>query len=251
MDVTFDRHLFTQIGLDSGSLTMLGTLVHGFTEPGEYRCALHAGADVKAVFIVHADPDSGNASATVDLAALVAGAASSPAESDCGCEGSAAKPAVVPRFVVHPRGHVIFRVGSGAGQFYVHARRTDAAAEDKGYDTRAMGEGDTFAAILLRPGAYAMTNALAKAKGEIVVDYPPLKERTYRPAAPVRVACDARGFTPASVRIGPGQGVIFEAHTASRIAITLSKADDGPKDRVRTRPPRRFARVESTARARG
>lgn len=251
MDVTFDRHLFTQIGLDSGSLTMLGTLVHGFTEPGEYRCALHAGPDVKAVFIVHADPESANAQATVDLAALAGGTAPPPASSDCGCAGSTANPAAVPRYVVNPRGHVIFRVGSGAGQFYVHARRTDSATEDKGYDTRAMQEGDSFAAILLRPGTYAMTNALAKAKGEIVVDYPPLKERNYRPAAPVRVACDARGFTPAAVRIGPGQGVIFESRAPSRIAITLSKADDGPRDRVRPRPPRRFARVESTSRARG
>lgn len=251
MDVTFDRHLFTQIGLDSGSLTMLGTLVHGFTEPGEYRCALHAGPEVKAVFIVHADPESSNASATVDLAALVGGTAPPSADADCGCEGSPEKAAAIPRVVVNPRGHVVFRVGSGAGQFYVHARRTASPTEDKGYDTRAMVDGDTFAAVLLRPGTYAMTNALAKAKGEIVVDYPPLKERHYKPTEPVRVTCDARGFSPASVRIGPGQGVIFESRTASRIAITLSKADDGPADRVRTRPPRRFAGLQAAPRARG
>lgn len=250
MDVTFDRHLFTQVGLDSGSLTMLGTLVHGFTEPGEYRCALHAGPDVKAVFIVHADPESPNAHATVDLAALAAGTPSADA-GEYGCEGSPEKGTAIPRYVVNPRGHVSFRVGSGAGQFYVHARRTASPAEDKGYDTRAMAEGDSFAAILLRPGTYAMTNALAKAKGEIVVDYPPLKERHYRPAEPVRVVCDARGFSPASIRVGPGQGVVFESHTPSRIAIALSKADDGPTDRVRSRPPRRFAGLHSTSRARG
>jgi hypothetical protein len=250
MDVTFDRHLFTQIGLDSGSLTMLGTLVHGFTEPGEYRCALHAGPDVKAVFIVHADPESSNAHATVDLAALAGGAPPTDA-GECGCEGSPEKAAAIPRFVVNPRGHVVFRVGSGGGQFYVHARRTASPAEDKGYDTRAMADGDTFAAILLRPGTYAMTNTLAKAKGEIVVDYPPLKERHYRPGEPVRVTCDARGFSPASLRVGPGQGVIVESSTPSRIAITLSKADDGPADRVRPRPPRRFAGLQPARRARG
>lgn len=250
MDVTFDRHLFTQIGLDSGSLTMLGTLVHGFTESGEYRCALHAGPDVKAVFIVHADPESSNASATVNLAALAGGPAA-PAGGDCSCAGTPEDGAAIPRFVVNPRGHVVFRVGAGAGQFYVHARRPAALAEDKGYDSRAMVEGDTFAAVLLRPGSYAVTNALSKAKGEIVVDYPPLKERTYRPAGPVRITCDARGFNPSTVRVGPGQGVIFESRVASRIVITLTKADDGPMDRVRSRPPRRFARVAATPRARG
>ena len=250
MDVTFDRHLFTQIGLDSGSLTMLGTLVHGFTEPGEYRCALHAGPEVKAVFIVHADPESPNASATVDLAALAGGTAA-PSGGDCGCESSSDGAAAIPRYVVNPRGHVVFRVGAGAGQFYVHARRPASSTEDKGYDSRAMVEGDSFAAILLRPGTYAMTNALSKAKGEIVVDYPPLKERNYRPAGPVRITCDARGFNPSTVRVGPGQGVIFESHVASRVVITLAKPDDGPKDRVRSRPPRRFARMAATPRARG
>ena len=50
MNVTFDPHLFTQIGLDSGSLTMLGTVVHSFAQPGEYRCVVHEGPDVKASF---------------------------------------------------------------------------------------------------------------------------------------------------------------------------------------------------------
>jgi hypothetical protein len=146
---------------------------------------------------------------------------------------------------------VIFRVGHGEGHYYVHARRTASPIEDKGYDSRTMVDGDAFAAILLRPGAYAVANTLTKAKGEIVVDYPPLKERTYRPTGPVRIACDARGFAPATVRIGPGQGVIFESRLPSRIAITLTAADDGPKDRTRTRPPRRFARVAAPNRARG
>ena len=37
MNMTFDRNLFTQIGLDSGSLTMLGAVIHSFRKPGEYR----------------------------------------------------------------------------------------------------------------------------------------------------------------------------------------------------------------------
>lgn len=254
MDVTFDRHLFTQIGLDSGSLTLLGSVVHGFAEPGEYRCAVHAGTAVKAVFVVHADADSPNAQATIDLEALISGPAQSPGGSggDCGCGGTDARvDADVPRFTVNPRGHVLFRVGRGAGQYYVHARRTDAGKDDKGYDTRSLVPGDAFAAIVLRPGAYAMQNGLTGARGELVVTYPDLKERRYRPEGPVRVRCDAKGFTPASVRIGPGQGVVFEAHAPSRVSISLTKPDDGPPDRVRVRPPRRFANLAAGRRARG
>jgi len=253
MDVTFDRHLFTQIGLDSGSLTMLGSVVHGF-EAGEYRCAVHAGAEVKAVFVVHADPDSANAQATVDLEALASGPArpvSGGGDGDCGCGDGGAKPAAaVPRYTVNPRGHVLFRVGRGPGQYYVHARRTDAPQEDKGYDTRALAPGDAFAAIVLRPGTYAVKNTLTGAQAELVVDYPPLKERRYRPGAPLRVTCEAKAFAPATLRTGPGQGVIFESRVPSRVSITLTKADDGPADRQRPRPPRRFVNVAAARRAR-
>jgi plastocyanin len=248
MDVTFDRHLFTQVGLDSGSLTMLGSVVHAFAEPGEYRCAVHAGKDVKAVFVVHADPDSPNAHAVVDLESLVSGASGPPA-GDCGCQDAESTSAAgVPRYEVNPRGHVLFRVGRGAGQYYVHARRTDAGRDDKGYDTRTLAAGDAFAAVVIRPGTYAVSNALTGAQGELVVDYPPLKERRYRPSDPVRVKCDAKAFSPAKVRVGPGQGVIFESLTASRVAITLTRPDDGPADRTRVRPPRRFTNVASARR---
>lgn len=253
MDVTFDRHLFTQIGLDSGSLTMLGSVIHGFAA-GEYRCVVHAGAEVKAVFVVHADPDSPNAQATVDLEALASGSSAAPGKGDdgCGCGGSDTKPgAAVPRYTVNPRGHVLFRVGRGPGQYYVHARRTDAPEEDKGYDTRALAPGDVFAAIVLRPGTYAVKNTLTGAQAELVVDYPPLKERRYRPGAPLRVACEGKAFTPATLHTGPGQGVIFESRVPSRVAITLTKADDGPAGRQRPRPPRRFVHVAAARRARG
>ena len=248
MDVTFDRHLFTQIGLDSGSLTMLGSVVHGF-EAGEYRCAVHAGTDVKAVFVVHADPESPNAQATVDLEALASGPRAPTASDGCGCAepGAGAK---VPRYTVNPRGHVLFRVGRGAGHYYVHARRTDAPQEDKGYDTRALVSGDAFAAVILRPGTYAVKNSLTGAQAELVVDYPKLEERRYRPAGPLRVACEAKAFTPAKLRTGPGQGVIFESRVPSRVEIVLTKPDDGPADRQRPRPPRRFVNLAAARRAR-
>ena len=52
MNLTFDRNLFVQIGLDSGSLTMLGTIVHSFSKPGLYRGVVHEGEKVKATFTI-------------------------------------------------------------------------------------------------------------------------------------------------------------------------------------------------------
>jgi hypothetical protein len=42
---------------------------------------------------------------------------------------------------------------------------------------------------LVRPGLYAVRNTLGKAEGRIVVTYPVVGERPYRPADPVGVLC--------------------------------------------------------------
>ena len=52
MNMTFDRNLFTQIGLDSGSLTMLGSVIHQFAEAGEYRGTVRREAAGEAVFYI-------------------------------------------------------------------------------------------------------------------------------------------------------------------------------------------------------
>ena len=239
MDVTLDPYLFTQIGLDSGSLTMLGTVVHQFSEPGEYRCVVHEGPVVKATFTVSSDKNSSNPQAVVDLEALVSESSHS-GDCGCGCEGVAREGAKGPfTFTVNPRGYALFRVGRGKGQYYVHARRVDAPADAKGYETRVLVEGDSFSAVVLRPGTYDVANSMTRAKGRLVVTYPKAGERKYRPAAPIRVSC-GKAFEPAEVIIGPGQGLIFEAQTPSRITITLSKPDDGPLGPNRERQPRRF-----------
>ena len=49
MKATIDPNLYTQIGLDSGSLTILGSIVHSLGDPGEYRVALHHGETVECV----------------------------------------------------------------------------------------------------------------------------------------------------------------------------------------------------------
>jgi hypothetical protein len=219
MKATFDPNLFLQIGLDSGSLTMLGSIVHAFTEPGEYRGALHKGEEVKATFFITADKQSPAAQATIDLASL---AASSSGEC-CGAQS------IGPRFTVNPQGYTLFHVSGGEGGYYVHVRRTDDDPVNKGYDSRTLAGGDIFSAILLRPGVYRVTNTLGKAKGEVVVAYPPpVGDKPYRPPSPLRVESGPEGFHPPRVSVQPGQGVLFSAKCPTRIAIELVKPDDGP-----------------------
>ena len=229
MATTFDRNLFTQIGLDSASLTMLGSLVHDFGEPGQYRGALHLGREVLAVFYITVDKNSPVAQATIDLAALLPGNTTASTNKEECCCGSTTVPSPANgQFVVNPRGHTLFHVGSGAGGYYVHVRRIDAPTEDRGYDSRTMADGDLFSAMLLRPGTYSMTNSLTHAGGELRVLYPLLQDTPHRPGDPIRVECGEHSFEPPHVEVQAGQGILFEAKVPARLRIELIKPDDGP-----------------------
>jgi hypothetical protein len=219
MNMTFDRNLFSQIGLDSGSLTMLGAVTHSFREPGEYRGTVDTEEGGRAVFYISVDKDSPAAQVNIDLAAL---AQPSETGKPCGCEGSQ------NRFSVNPKGYAVFHVSRGTGGYHVHVRRARENAEERVFDSRQLDDGDIFSAVILRPGTYSVVNAHTEARAEIVVPYPQVGETPYRPPAPVRVQATRGHFEPRRIELQPGQGLLFECKTPSRIRIELEKPDDGP-----------------------
>jgi hypothetical protein len=231
MPFTIDPNLFNQIGLDSGSLTMLGSIVHSLGEPGQYRVALHHGETTEGVCFIAADKNSPAAQVTLDLASFAAPVAvlgAQAARPDGCCCGDGGKGSGGQQFTVNPKGYVLFRVSGGSGGYYVNVRRIDADQNDRGYDSRVLGVGDLFTAIILRPGTYSMSNTLTKASGQIVVPYPKIGDKPYVPPPPVRVSCGPKSLDPATVEAQPGQAVIFEAKAASRIVVKLEKPNDGP-----------------------
>lgn len=222
MRTTFDQNLFTQIGLDSGSLTMLGSVVHTFTEAGEYRGAVHLGEQVVSVFYITADKSSPVAQVNVDLATLNGAAAQAP---DCCCPETKEEQ---NHFVVNPKGYAVFHVSAGSGGYYVHLRKADENPNLKVFDSRKLEAGDIYTAVILRPGRYSVSNTLTQATGELTVPYPKIGEKAYRPPAPLKVESDDKGFHPRSMEVHPGQGVLFHLKSTSRIKIELVKPDDGP-----------------------
>jgi hypothetical protein len=231
MRTTFDQNLFTQIGLDSGSLTMLASVVHTFPEAGEYRGAVHLGEKVESVFYITADKNSPVAQVNVDLASLTA-----PAAQGTGCCCPETKDAQ-NHFVVNPKGYAVFHVTAGAGGYYVHLRKAAEDPKQKIFDSRKLEEGDIYSAVILRPGRYSVTDTLGKtAAGELTVHYPSVGKTAYRPPAPVRVEVGEKGFEPRKIEVHPGQGIVFQFKRTSRIKIELVKPDDGPAQR--TEPPR-------------
>ena len=75
-----NTQLFTQIGLDSGALTQLGSVVHPVSEPGDYRGVVLLGDDQVADFSFVVAKE-GRTQLDIDVAALDGGGQ----DDDCGC----------------------------------------------------------------------------------------------------------------------------------------------------------------------
>lgn len=220
-----DRNIFMQTGLDSGSLTMLGTVVHRFTEPGSYRGTVVLAGGNAGSFRLEVERGSAISQANIDLTKITDGGETT---SCCGGEhgGGAYK--------VSTTGYAVFHVSKGAGGYAVLLGKSTEQPGPKQFDSRELREGDIFTALLLRPGTYSAANHKSKAKGEIIVAYPKPGKDPYRPPAPLRVEVSAKGkdkdkLFPEKIHLSAAQGIIFEIHTPSRIVIELIKPDDGPQ----------------------
>lgn len=231
MASTLDRNFFTQIGLDSASLTMLGVIVHSFGEPGEYRGVVTGKGQDSATFSVSVDPSSAVASVNIDLAALAgtAPASSQGGDSDCCCGKQDQSPGGAgPRYVVHPKGHAVFRVSGGAGGYAVNLRKAVDDRDVRAYDSRMLQSGDIFSAVILRPGRYSVRNELGDARAEVTVSYPGTGETAYKPPPPEVVQL-GRKMEPSRIVLKPMQGLNFHIDTEARVVIELEEPDDGPR----------------------
>jgi hypothetical protein len=217
--MTFNRNLFTQMGLDSGSLTILGAVTHSFNEPGEYRGTVrNEKGESLAVLYISVEKDSPVAQVNIDLALLVKNAASKSQTDTCAADEN--------QFTVNPRGYAVFRVSEGTGGYNVHIRKAEQETQQL-FDSRNLNSNDIFSGLIIRPGLYSVSNN-NKARAEIDVSYPKIEKTAYRPPGPLRVEVTEKGFVPAKIALKPGQGISFDCRTPSRIKIELSKPNDGP-----------------------
>jgi len=234
MNLTFDRNIFTQTTLDSGALTMLGGVTHCLLEPGQYRGIVFRESEDIAAFYIDADKNSAVAQANIDLASLDPAVVVSPRQmkstvgGDCGCGGdSAVSPGGTNKFVLHPKGYLVFHVSAGAGGYSVIVRKAEEDPKTNLFDTRKLLEGDVFSGAIIRPGQYSIENTVTKATAGITVLYPKVGKTGYRPPKPITFECGSRGIEPQRAEVQPGQGIHFRFKAPSRIKIELLKPDDG------------------------
>jgi hypothetical protein len=220
-------YIFAQTGLDSGALTLLGTLVHKMTEPGEYRGTVSGPAGASAVFYLTVTKESAVNQVNIDLAALTAPPSSGAA--DCGCPGGGSSGGGNV-FTVGQHGYAVFHLSGGAGGHAVRLGRASAEPAAKAFDSTQLKDGDIFAASLLRPGAYKVTNTLQKGApaADLTVAYPQAGKGAYTPPSPLRVECTAQGFRPSKLELTAMQGCLFVCAAPSRIVVELVTALDPP-----------------------
>ena len=225
MNIASNPYLFTQIGLDSGMLTMLGSIVHKFNEPGEYRGISLRENVPEAVFYLTVERDRAINQVNIDLATLEQTAAANC----CACGKNHGSPSR-GHFVLGEQGYAVFHVSMGPGGYAVRVGRAAKEPERKEFDSTELNDGDLFAATILRPGRYSLKNLVQSdaASGELQVNYPPVGKRPHRSSAPVRIECTQTGFSPSSVEIAATQGCVIVPRTPSRIKIELATPFDPP-----------------------
>lgn len=233
MKAFINRHLFTQTSLDSGSLTMLGAVIHNFPEPGEYIGTILWKEEAVGNFRLTVDEKCPDMQVNIDLPTL-----HRPISEECKSE-------LMKHFIVNPTGYVLFHASHGAGGYAVRVGRLSEERKEKLFESRELKAGDLFAATLIRPGTYSITNVITRARGEIVVAYPKIGEVPYRPPKPVSIECTEKEFEPDKIKIEAAQGQVYRIRMPSRIRIELVKPDDGPEG---ARQPRIVGRRKSPTR---
>lgn len=224
MTAPVQPYLFSQIGLDSGALTILGGIVHKFPDAGQYRGVVTGPDGDASVFQLTVDENGAALPLNLDLAAVAEGAASS----QCQCSASHGG---LPHFVLGRLAQLVLHVSGGPGRYAVHVSPAAEEPQRPVFDSRRLNGGDLFAATILRPGRYTVVNALGDSgKGaslEVVV--PVVGKSAHRPPPAAQVACNPGGFEPSEIHLSVMQGCVFACDTPARIRIELDQPYDPPE----------------------
>jgi len=217
--------LFTQIGLDSGSLGVLGSIVHPLIEKGDYRGTVIKDGRDTSDFTITVN-ENGKPDLSIDLATISTNQVNTE---DC-CKPCETRD---QQFSVRPGGHVVFYASKGS-QSYA-AQLSQVNEKKQLFNSQLIGKDDLFAASILRPGKYKVTVNEKYEVGSLIVTYPPVNvKKAYIPDDPLKIEISEKTMSPEQAKIGPAQGLIFYPESDMRIVIKLIEPDDGGKHRSKS-----------------
>ncbi|MEO9296012.1 MAG: hypothetical protein ABI347_10500 [Nitrososphaera sp.] len=217
MKAIINRHMFTQGNVDSGTITMMSTVVHRFSEPGEYKGRAIRGGNVVGNFTIIVGKREMSSSGQPTQAQIDLRQVEMPAA------GRAGDGLMPNRFNIGADGYAVFRT-SAAGGYVVEVYQEDGG--QKVFDSCELKDGDLFYVMVLRPGTYSVTNTITNARAELTVAYP--EKGMARNSEPVRIECSGKGgiISPDKISIKPMQGMVFNCKVPSRLKIDLVRPED-------------------------
>lgn len=225
--------------ISSAEIGPLGMVAHKLNEAGKFVGRVQQGNIEVARFELFVEKGNAHGQADVDLSKLVVRPGDAPRRS--------------ARFKVSQEGFVIFFVSEGAGGYSVTLEAPKQSKKSTKtaiiFDSQALTKDDLFVVTLVRPGIWTAHDRPSSGVSEITVTYPEIKTTAYRPSEQGSVVeVTEKGMNPKALKIGPGEGVVFQiaAKTAS-ITVELTKPDDGkPKKGTTESKPKGKRRVRWT-----
>jgi hypothetical protein len=219
-----NRAMFEVTSFDSAAPAGAAAVVHRFAEQGQFVVSMHGPDRVLDTRVLNVAAEHTAGGVTVDVGD------SRPRP------GRPAPPCQPSRLTLAEGGYACFTAAPGRGNRAMVRRAGGGPDGEVMFDTQRLGADDVFAVTLVRPGTYAIRDTVQGTEGRVVVTYPVIGDKPYRPADPVEVHARGGGLDPASVTIGPGQGLLVRVADASRITVDLLEPDDGPHGDPGPRP---------------
>jgi len=216
-----NRYIFSQKDFDSGSLTVLASIVHKFSEPGEYHGNVFRDKDVVGKFSIIVNEDTCakeiKNQVNIDLKSLDLPAHQHLESLECNC------------YQLNSGGYAVFHVSTGTGGYSVQIKKVGTnCGPEQVFDSKNLSTNDLFTVTVLRPGTYSIKNILTHAKAELSVSYPEIGTIPKNPQA-VQIQSEEKCFNPSKIKIKPTQGLVFSFKNPSRIKIELTKQKEKPK----------------------
>jgi len=235
LKANMNYQILNQVNFDSGSISVLSSVIHKFSEPELYIGSVHRGKDVvgrfrievKNTLVAKSKPNQSEKEAS--SAEKILSISKSQVHIDL-------KRLDVPidrhleneihnRYELVKDSYAVFYVSSGHGEYSVELCRIGKDSKPIiEFNSRILQKNDLFNAIIMRPGIYSVKNTKNNAEGELTVAYPE-RGKLPREQQPVSIECNKQ-FVPGKIEINPTQGLVFNFKVPSRIKIELIKLDE-------------------------
>lgn len=201
-----NRALFSKRTLESGALSVLGTIFHRFEAAGIYEVTIRVerGASQR----VQVNVVNSGAPNQINLDVTTLGG-----DSDCQCEENEARS-------LNAGGVMGFYTSKGGSPFTVTIEQIAERERKLVLDsTQGIPSGDLFSVTLIRPGTYRVTNALNKSAMTVSVNLP--KGEKYLVSQTKSVEVVAEGFKSRGETLFPGQTLVFQCHVPAQLRVEL------------------------------